>query len=198
MASVWGELKRRNVLRVGAAYVVMAWLLIQVAETIFPLFGFDDTPARIVVIVLAIGFVPALVLTWVFELTPEGIKREADVDRSQSITNKTARRLDRAMVARELGDADEKGHRRDLGAAGIRANIDAGMVTPTILRSQAKLALLDGRPEESVRMLSDAIGLGLRDVAELQSMFWDSLRVDADCRREMRRQDYLMQLLNWV
>ena len=57
---IFEELKRRNVFRVGAAYVVVAWLLIQVAETIFPLFGFDETPARIVVILLAIGFVPAL------------------------------------------------------------------------------------------------------------------------------------------
>ena len=53
--ALFNELKRRNVFRVGAAYVVVAWLLIQLTETIFPLFGFDDTPARIVVIVLAIG-----------------------------------------------------------------------------------------------------------------------------------------------
>jgi hypothetical protein len=58
--SLFNELKRRNVFRVGAAYVVVAWLLIQVTETIFPLFGFDDTPARIVVIVLAIGEVEIL------------------------------------------------------------------------------------------------------------------------------------------
>jgi hypothetical protein len=58
--SLFNELKRRNVFRVGAAYVVVAWLLIQVTETIFPLFGFDDSPARIVVIVLAIGEVEIL------------------------------------------------------------------------------------------------------------------------------------------
>ena len=68
--SFFSELQRRNVLRVGTAYVVSSWLLIQVAETIFPLFGFGDTPARLVVIVLAIGFIPALVIAWVFELTP--------------------------------------------------------------------------------------------------------------------------------
>ena len=66
--SLSGELKRRSVLRVGAAYAVVGWLIVQVAETIFPLFGFDETPARIVVIVLAIGFVPALVLAWAFDL----------------------------------------------------------------------------------------------------------------------------------
>ena len=64
--SVYSELRRRNVLRVGAAYVVAAWLIIQVAETIFPLFGFSDTPARVVVIVAVIGFLPALVIAWIF------------------------------------------------------------------------------------------------------------------------------------
>ncbi len=96
--SLINELKRRNVLRVGAAYVVASWLLIQVGETIFPLFGFDDTPARIMVIVLAIGFFPALILAWAFELTPEGIKRESEVDRSQSITPSTGKKLDRMIM----------------------------------------------------------------------------------------------------
>ncbi len=98
MASVWGELKRRNVLRVGAAYVVVAWLLIQVAETIFPLFGFGETPARIVVIVMAICFLPALVLAWVFELTPEGLKRDKDVDREQAFSPQTGKKLDRVIM----------------------------------------------------------------------------------------------------
>jgi len=96
--SFFNELKRRNVLRVGAAYVVGAWLLIQVAETIFPLFGFDDAPARIVVIVLAIAFVPMLILAWAFELTPEGLKKESEVDRTQSIAPHTGKKLDRVIM----------------------------------------------------------------------------------------------------
>jgi len=92
------ELNRRNVFRVGAAYVVVAWLLIQVAETIFPLFGFDETPARIVVIVLVIGFVPALILAWAFELTAEGVKKESDVDRSRPIGLRTGNKLDRVIM----------------------------------------------------------------------------------------------------
>ena len=92
--SLFTELNRRNVFRVGAAYAVVAWLLIQVAETIFPLFGFDDSPARIVVIVLAIGFLPTLVFAWAFEMTPEGLKKEKDVDRSQSVTPYTGKKLD--------------------------------------------------------------------------------------------------------
>lgn len=82
----------------GAAYVVAAWLLIQVAETIFPLFGFDDTPARIVVVVLAIGFIPSLILAWAFELTPEGLKKDKDVDRDRSIALNTGKKLDRVIM----------------------------------------------------------------------------------------------------
>ena len=96
--SFFDELKRRNVFRVGAAYVVATWLIIQVTETIFPLFGFGDTPARIVVIVLAIGFIPAMILAWAFELTPEGIKKESEVDRTQSIAPHTGKKLDQMIM----------------------------------------------------------------------------------------------------
>lgn len=96
--SLFNELKRRNVLRVGAAYVVVAWLIIQVAETLFPLFGFDETPARMVVIVLAIGFFPVLVFSWVFELTPEGLKKEKDIDRIQAIGLRTGKKLDQIII----------------------------------------------------------------------------------------------------
>jgi len=96
--SLLRELKRRNVFRVGAAYIVFAWLIIQVAETIFPLFGFGDGPARLVVILLAIGFIPALIFAWAFELTPQGLVREHEVDREHSITPKTGQKLDRTIM----------------------------------------------------------------------------------------------------
>lgn len=96
--SLFAELNRRNVFRVGIAYVAAAWLIIQVAETLFPLFGYDDTPARMTVIVLAIGFVPALLLAWAFELTPQGLKKEQDVDRSAPDARKTGNTLDRAII----------------------------------------------------------------------------------------------------
>ena len=68
--SLFSELKRRNVLRVAAAYIAVAWLVIQVAETLFPVFGVGDAVIRGVVILLAIGFVPAVISAWAFELTP--------------------------------------------------------------------------------------------------------------------------------
>jgi len=102
--SFFAELKRRNVLRVGAAYVVAAWLVIQVVETIFPIYGLSDALIRIVITILAIGLIPALIFAWAFELTPEGLKKESEVDRSQSITPQTGKKLDRAiMVVLALG-----------------------------------------------------------------------------------------------
>jgi adenylate cyclase len=92
------ELKHRNVFRVGAAYIIAAWLIIQVAETIFPLYGFGDTPARLVVTFLAIGFPLFLLFSWVFEFTPEGLKLERDVTREESITPKTGKKLDRIII----------------------------------------------------------------------------------------------------
>ena len=92
------ELKRRNVFRVGIAYVVTAWLVVQVVETIFPAFGFGDAAVRTAVIVLAIGFPLVLIFSWLFQLTPEGLKLDRDVDRSQPVPHHTGKRLDRAII----------------------------------------------------------------------------------------------------
>jgi len=96
--SLFIELKRRNVLRTAAAYVVVSWLVIQVVGTLFPAFGFSDAAFRIVTIILAIGLIPALILSWAFEITPEGLKKEKDVDRSQTITAHTGKKLDRIIM----------------------------------------------------------------------------------------------------
>ena len=71
------ELRRRNVIRVTLGYIGASWLLIQVADTLFPVFGLADSAMRILLLVLVIGYVPTLVLTWVFEWTPDGIVRDA-------------------------------------------------------------------------------------------------------------------------
>jgi adenylate cyclase len=92
--SLYNELKRRNVFRVAIAYLAGAWLLTEVAGTLFPVFGIPDWGIRFMVIVFALGFVPALIISWAYELTPEGLKREQDVVRDASITHLTAKRLD--------------------------------------------------------------------------------------------------------
>ena len=96
--SFLGELKRRNVLRVGIAYLAISWLLIQVVETLFPVFGLSDAAIRLVVIGVAIGFLPALIFSWVFELTPSGLKKESEIDRDESITRTTGKKLDQAIM----------------------------------------------------------------------------------------------------
>ena len=92
------ELKRRNVFRVGIAYTVATWLLIQVTDTVFPRIGLPDSAVTLVIALLVIGFIPALIFAWAFEMTPDGIKREKNVDRTQSITPTTGRKLDRMII----------------------------------------------------------------------------------------------------
>ena len=96
--SFFAELKRRNVVRVGIAYVVIGWLLAQVAEFAFETFGAPDWVLKTFVVVLLLGLPIALIFAWAFEMTPEGIKREKDVDRSSSITKQTGRKLDRLII----------------------------------------------------------------------------------------------------
>jgi TolB-like protein/Flp pilus assembly protein TadD len=92
------ELKRRNVIRMAGLYLVGAWLIVQVAGTVLPMFGAPEWLPRTIVILLAIGFVPAVIFSWVFELTPEGLKLEEDVARERSITPRTGRRMDRMII----------------------------------------------------------------------------------------------------
>lgn len=95
----FAELKRRNVIRFAGLYLVGAWLLTQVASTVLPMFGAPDWLPRSVVILLALGFLPALIFSWVFELTPQGLKRDDDVRPEESIAPQTARRMDRLIIA---------------------------------------------------------------------------------------------------
>lgn len=97
--SFLAELKRRNVIRMAGLYLVGAWLVTQVASTVLPMFGAPDWLPRSVLILLAIGLVPTLIFAWVFELTPAGIKRDAEVKPEESIAPQTARRIDRMIIA---------------------------------------------------------------------------------------------------
>ena len=96
--SFFAELRRRNVIRMAGLYLVGAWLLIQIAETLLPAFDVPGWVLRALIILLALAFVPALIFSWVFELTPDGLKRDSEVDPSQSITSRTAERMDRLIL----------------------------------------------------------------------------------------------------
>ena len=96
--SLFAELKRRNVVRVGVAYIVIGWVLAQVAEFAFENFGTPEWVLKTVVVLLLLGLPLALFFAWAFEMTPEGVKREKDVDRSESITHATGRKLDFVII----------------------------------------------------------------------------------------------------
>ena len=96
--SFFAELKRRNVVRVGIAYAIIGWILVQVGEAVFPAFEVPDAVLRGLVILLVMGLPAVLVFAWVFEITPEGIRREKDIDREVSITAHTGRKLDRLII----------------------------------------------------------------------------------------------------
>ena len=92
------ELKRRNVIRMAGLYLVSAWLLVQVGATLLPVFDAPSWTMKALVMTLAIAFVPALAVAWMFELTPQGLKRDVDVPAAKSIAPRTARMLDRAII----------------------------------------------------------------------------------------------------
>jgi len=92
------ELKRRNVIRVGVAYLLLAWVVIQVTDTVGPALHLPDWTLTFVIWVGIIGLPFALFFAWAFELTPEGLKREEDVDRSNSVTKSTGRRINAVVV----------------------------------------------------------------------------------------------------
>ena len=99
LMSLIAELKRRNVFRVAFAYAVTGWLLAQVADVAFDAFGAPEWVPKSVLLVLVLGFPIAILFAWAFEMTPEGVKREKDIDRSQSITQDTGRKLTRMTIA---------------------------------------------------------------------------------------------------
>jgi TolB-like protein len=96
--SLFAELKRRNVIRVVLAYLAGAWLLIQIADTVFPAYGLPESALPVLITVLIIGLIPAIVISWAFELTSTGLRRDTDIASSESIAPITAKKLDRIIM----------------------------------------------------------------------------------------------------
>ena len=96
--SFFAELKRRNVFKVGIAYLIGAWLLLQITDVVLNNIEAPGWVFQAIMLLLAIGLPLSLFFAWAFELTPEGLKKEKDVDRSQSITKKTGRKLDFTII----------------------------------------------------------------------------------------------------
>src|SRR5437762_12517007 len=95
----FAELKRRNVYKVAVAYAVVAWLLIQAASTFFPVFDASPWVMKIFIIVIIFGFPVALIFSWAFEITPEGIKLESDIEPNKSVARRTGRKIVAVRIA---------------------------------------------------------------------------------------------------
>jgi len=165
MTSVWGELRRRNVIKVAIAYVIVGWLLLQVSETLVPALYLPEWFHSGVAFLIILGFPIALIFAWAFELTPEGIKKEEDVDRSQSIAHVTGRNIDYIIIAAlvlALGffafDKFVLGPSRDseLVQATTEAVTEHGQ-SETVDKSIAVLAFADLSPEGDQGYFSDGI-----------------------------------------
>ena len=96
--SLVAELRRRNVFRVAAAYLVVGWLLTEVLTTILPTLGAPEWAARAVILIFAFGFIPAVVLSWFYEITPNGIKRDQDADREHDDYHRATRKIDQVTI----------------------------------------------------------------------------------------------------
>ena len=98
MTSFFGELRRRNVVKVAAAYAIVAWLLIQVTATVFPILQIPGWATALVTMLVLLGFPVALLLSWAFELTPEGLKPTKSVPQTQSVTRATGQKLNYIVI----------------------------------------------------------------------------------------------------
>src|SRR5438874_2708372 len=165
----FSELKRRNVVRMAGLYLVGAWLLTQVASTVLPMFGAPDWLPRSIVILLAIGFVPALIFSWIFELTSQGLKRDEDVRPEESIGPQTGRRMNRMIIAvlvLALGyfvfDKFVLSQRREKSAAGVSSSSNAAPNE----KSVAVLAFANLSDDKGSEYFSDGISEELLTVLQ--------------------------------
>jgi len=185
--SIFEELKRRNVFRVGIAYVVTAWLLLQIADIVLDAITAPDWVMKVFMLMLALGFPLSVIFAWAFELTPEGLKKEQDVERDQSITNITRRKLDYIIIAmlilavgyflweKYAGDSDPMAARSDIAAAQTKPPESENTgATPSGLPGDPSIAVLpflnlssdpeqeffsDGISEELLNVLAKYPGL---------------------------------------
>ena len=170
--SFFSELKRRNVFRVGVAYLIGAWLLAQIADLLIDNIGAPDWVMKTLFVVLALGFPISLFFAWAFELTPEGVKRESEVDRSQSITSVTGRKLDRSIIvilllalgyfAWDKYSAEPQAAAPDAPAAVVETEIDRSIAVLPFVNMSADADneyFSDGLSEELLNLLAKVDGL---------------------------------------
>lgn len=167
------ELKRRNVFKVGVAYIVVAWLIIQVADIAISNIGAPGWVFQIVLMMLGIGLPIILLFAWAFEMTPEGLKRESEVDRSRSITPQTGRRLNFAIIGVLLLALGYFSYDKFILSAG-RANGEAETAANVAEDKAAAEASIQAALERSIAVLP----LANRSAREEDQYFADGMHDD--------------------
>ena len=166
MARFYAELRRRNVIRVGIAYGIVGWVLTEIASLIFDAFAFPPWGIQLFISFIVLGFPMALIFAWAFEMTPEGLKREKEVDRSQSITPQTGRKLDFIIIGLMAVALVYFGTTHDWGVDRTTDSADIGTLTsiavlPFVNMSDdpANEYFSDGLSEELLNLLVKATDL---------------------------------------
>ena len=166
MSNLFQELKRRNVVRVGIAYLVVGWLIIEVIDTIAPRLDMPEWVPTFFIILVLVGFPLALFFSWAYELTPQGVKKTHEVDADASITHSTGRKLDRVIIAAlvvALGYFawDKFGAEPDPGTTIASAGVPIIAVLPFVnMSSDAEQEYFsDGISEEILNVLARTEGL---------------------------------------
>lgn len=170
--SLFAELKRRNVFRVAIAYLFAAWLVLQVSELVLDAIEAPSWVLKVFLLIFALGFPFALLFSWAYELTPEGIKREVEVDRTQSVTHNTGKKLDQITIAMVIALALFIVYDRSVPSASDTAEQQTqaeDSAAPAAEKSIAVLAFEDLSPDGDQEYFADGLSEELLNVLAQKS-----------------------------